>query len=248
MHVNCIVCEFTGVEIMLKCGAAVRGPLEKAYMGFLGGLVKVSLSKARYQELLPLYLEATESNDAAVASAACVAISQVVMNTSTGKECVGTYLSCDPARVVWGNWKKLIEPGTSATRWRLLAQELSVESVCLAAAGCSLHNVSGITATRGGIPHDGVGPELVAEAVHMLQVNCDSKLSAQDRFSFFIFFWAAGLAGYAAQDSGHHPGLLPCAQALLWAAVHGSFPFLGLDIADCEYHFSFSVSCGAIRS
>eukprot|EP01048_Picozoa_sp_COSAG05_P018780 COSAG05_NODE_2812_length_2613_cov_2.861575_2_plen_715_part_00 len=249
MQVNSIACEFLGLEIAFKCGAAVRGPLEKAYIGFLAALVKeVSCSKARYQELLPLYLEATESDDAVVASAACLAICQVVANSSTGKECVGTCLSCDPARVVWGNWKRLIEPGTSVTRWRLLAQELSVESVCLAAAGCSLHNVSGVTATRGGIPHDGVGPELVAEAAHMLQVNCDSKLSAQDRFSFFTFFWAASLAGYATQDSAHHPGLLPCAEALLWAAVHGSFPFIGIDFAVCEYHFSFSVPRGAIRS
>ena len=89
---------------------------------------------------------------------------------------------------------------------------------------------------------------MVAEAAHMLQVNCDSKLSAQDRFSFFTFLWAASIVGYAAQDSAHHPGLLPCAQALLWAAVHGSFPFIGVDFAACEYHFSFSVSCGAIRS
>ena len=55
MHVNCVACEFLSQEIMSKCGAAVRGPLEKAYMGYLGALIKeLSCSKARYQELLLL--------------------------------------------------------------------------------------------------------------------------------------------------------------------------------------------------
>ena len=120
--------------------------------------------------------------------------------------------------------------------------------MCLVAAGCSIAHSASLTAARGGIPHDGTWPELVAEAAHMLQVNCDTKLSAQDRFSMFTFWWAASLAGYAAQDSAHHPGLLPCAEALLWTTVHGSFPFIGADIADCEYHCFFSVSCDAIRS
>ena len=87
--VNCDACEFLGHEIMCMCGATVRTPLEKAYMEYLMVLVKASCPKARYQELLPLLLEATESDDAVVASAACIAITDPLL-TRTGKECIGT--------------------------------------------------------------------------------------------------------------------------------------------------------------
>ena len=80
------------------------GPLEKAIMGYVMNVVKGSCPKARYQELLPLWLEATQSDDAVVASAAGCAICDPVL-TKTGRECMGTFMSCEPARVGWGMWR-----------------------------------------------------------------------------------------------------------------------------------------------
>ena len=63
MCVHCFACYALIQEIACKYGAAVRGPLEKAYMGFVLALVKGSCPKARYLELLPLWLDATESDE-----------------------------------------------------------------------------------------------------------------------------------------------------------------------------------------
>eukprot|EP01048_Picozoa_sp_COSAG05_P020989 COSAG05_NODE_3727_length_1878_cov_1.568859_1_plen_579_part_00 len=129
----CILCGEVGV----KSEAAVHETLEKAIMGRMMAVVNLSCPKARYQELLPLWLEATTSDDAVVASAACGTITGPLI-FKTGKECSGTFFSCDPARVFWEMWQRLIEPGASATRWRPLARELSVESVCLYSTNNSL--------------------------------------------------------------------------------------------------------------
>eukprot|EP01047_Picozoa_sp_COSAG01_P003218 COSAG01_NODE_94_length_26962_cov_9.110933_2_plen_634_part_00 len=231
MCVNTSLCNWLTWEILLKCGAAVRGPLEKATLGGLMTLTKASCPKPRYQELLPLWLEATQSDDAVVASAACEAIANPTL-TKTAKECMSTFLSCEPARVCWGLWQRLIEPGAPVTRWRPLAQELSAESVSLALVANSFNWTGSHTSSaKGGIPHDGAWPEVVAEAAHMSQVCYDVKLSAPDRYRPYFQF-GNFVVSYAALDSAHHPALLPCAEALLWIAVHGSAPFGGVDSAD----------------
>ena len=53
------------------------------------------------------------------------------------------------------------------------------------------------------VPHDGVWPEVIAEAVHLAWVNHDAKLSAQDRFSFWTFFLSFFVLERAARDSAY---------------------------------------------
>jgi len=227
MYVNSVACMSLGFDIALKYGAAVRGPLEKAALALMGAFVKASCPKPRYQELLPLFLEAAASDDAVMASAACMSMAWPLYG-KTSKACAGTYLSCDPATVCWGVRGRLVETGLPARQWRPLVQVLSVESVCVSTVSLALQNVP-IYALA--VPHDGIWPDIIAEVVHMCNVNLEAKLSAQDRFSWGSICCAFLIADRAARDPAHHPALLPCAEALLWTSANG-FAFVGADIAD----------------
>ena len=121
MYVNVAACGFLVCEIALKCGAAVRSPLEKATMAGAGALVKGSCPKARYQELLPLFIETTDGDDVVLSAAASVAMNFPTMS-KTGKELAGACLRSDPVRVMWGVRRRVIKPGLPAGRWRELAQ------------------------------------------------------------------------------------------------------------------------------
>ena len=66
--------------------------------------------------------------------------------------------------------------------------------------------------------------------MHLANVNCDARLSAQNRFSLGAVAFAP-LLEKAAQDRAHHPALMPCAKALLWLTGNG-FPLFGGDPAE----------------
>ena len=81
------------------------------------------------------------------------------------------------------------------------------------------------------VPHHGVWPEIIREAVHLATVNWEAKLSAQDRFSFDSFTQLFLALSRAARDPAHHPAITPCAEALLWAS-NNDFTWVGTSLAE----------------
>ena len=81
------------------------------------------------------------------------------------------------------------------------------------------------------VPHHGVWPEIIREAVHLATVNWEAKLSAQDRFSQIPFNDSCIVLTRAARDPAHHPAIMPCAEALLWASGN-DFTWIGVSLAE----------------
>ena len=71
----------------------------------------------------------------------------------------------------------------------------------------------------------------IREAVHLATVNWEAKLSAQDRFSQTPFNDLLILLTRAARDPAHHPAIMPCAEALLWASGN-DFTWVGQSLAE----------------
>ncbi|MDE0916494.1 MAG: hypothetical protein OSB57_15075, partial [Planctomycetota bacterium] len=229
--VGATACAHLAMEVACQC-PSVRGQLEQAQLATAGNWVNIMCPKARYQELLPLLLTATAADDVVEASAAAVALS-APLYWKTAPECRGVFLQCDPARVGWELRRRVIEPGLPATRWRELAQSLSVDTVCLQLLSILIGNVAGL-GLLDSVPHDGVWPEIISEAVHLANVNRDAKLSAQEQFSFFNFYGCFSIISSAAKDPKHHPALMPCAEALLWAISNVAFQYLGINLAEAS--------------
>ena len=229
MFISAVACCYLCEEIATKSeDTAVRESLESAVLVMAGTLVKASCPKAQYQELLPLFIEATDGDDVVLASAACVAMEWPVLS-KTGKELAGAYLRSDPVRVMWGVRRRVVEPGLPAGRWRELAQTLSWESVCVDMTGNVLTIAALFLPT---IPHDeAVWSDVIAESVHLAKVNCEAKLSQQQRFSFHSFQGPLLLLGRAARDTAHHPAVMPAAKSLLWAAGNG-YMWIGQSTAE----------------
>ena len=224
-------------ELSTKSGTSVRGPAEKAVIVYAGVVTGTSCQKARYQELLPLLVEALEDDDSVVASVACSACITPTLN-KTGMECAGAFLAIDLGRLAWAVRGRVIEPGSPVGRWRDWAQTLSAESVCVFALGHFFTNLPRFFSAA--LPQDGVWPELIVESVHVANVNMAAQLTAQDRCSFFGLVWSFFVIGQAAREPARHSVLMPCAEALLWATANG-FKSCGLDSAE-----SAAVCCVAL--
>eukprot|EP01048_Picozoa_sp_COSAG05_P004626 COSAG05_NODE_256_length_12752_cov_5.614795_5_plen_1061_part_00 len=228
LFVNLHACTHLCYEIGTKTSAiAARKSLEHSVVAAMTTCVTASCPKSRYQDLLPFFLECTRDNgDVVVASAACSALMFPAVS-KTGRELAGDFLSCDPARVGWRVRQRVVRPGLPADRWCDLAQKLSLESVCVS-MGLLLANAPAFLPV---IPHDqGVWPELIREAVHQAQVNCQQKLAAQTHFSFFSFYWVGSLLKRAVSNPENHAAIMPCAEALLWASANG-FLWAGMNTA-----------------
>ena len=161
----CYVCE----EIGTKSTTAVRKPLEKSCLVMAGKVVKSACPKIRYQQLLPALVSTVEAaqgdhGDAVVASAASQSMVMPAMS-KTGRESVGVFLRCDPARIGWEVRCRVAKPGLPTERWRELAQTLSVESVCVSLLGTLASTVPQFLPS---IPHEGVWPQIVQEVGSLL--------------------------------------------------------------------------------
>ena len=109
--------------------------------------------------------------------------------------------------------------GGKKIHWRELAQTLSMESICVDLTGQAL--ASGVLFLPT-IPHDeAVWSDVIVESVHVARVNCEAKLSQQQRFSYYSFVGPLMLLSRAVRETSHHPALMPAAKALLWAAGNG---------------------------
>eukprot|EP01048_Picozoa_sp_COSAG05_P000291 COSAG05_NODE_7_length_42457_cov_58.929152_48_plen_836_part_00 len=206
----------------------VRARIETALLTCVSQFVaNAAISKSRYQELLSHLIEATTAEDIAEASAA-VKVLDPFMFLKSGPECIGAFLKSDPVRVWWEVRRRVVEPGAPAARWREIAQTLSMDTVCLALLQQLINETAAFFMAA--IPHDGLWPKIIAEHVHLANVNWEAKISAQDRGSNFAFKFT-NIVEKAAQDPAHHPALMPCAEALLWLTAN-SCPFIGQDIAD----------------
>ena len=125
---------------------------------------------------------------------------------------------------MWGVRRRVVEPGLPAGRWRELAQTLSWESICVTMTAAVLSAAPGILSK---IPHDeALWPDVIAESVHVARINCEAKLSQQQRFSFYSFYGPLGCSAARPRHRAPSP-LMPAAKLLgggcgyTWIGGHG---------------------------
>eukprot|EP01048_Picozoa_sp_COSAG05_P005112 COSAG05_NODE_295_length_11962_cov_6.608952_11_plen_737_part_00 len=221
--------ETLAAEVGTKCSdTTVRASLEGAVLASAGARSKLSCSKARYEELLPLAIELATKDDDVIVACAATGVPTILLSTKMGMQYAGVFLSSKTAAAAWALRRRVVATGLPLARWKELSQTLSLESMCVAAVAQVPTTVAVIA---GVVPQDGMWPEVLAECIHLATIHHQGKLSNQGRYTLYTLREAHMLISCAARDPAHHAALLPCAQALLWTSANG-FKWTGTDVAE----------------
>eukprot|EP01047_Picozoa_sp_COSAG01_P081473 COSAG01_NODE_16258_length_1254_cov_1.305628_1_plen_350_part_10 len=214
--------------------AASRGTAEEQILVAMGTLSKVECTAARYAELLPMALQQmADRGDSAIASGA--AFSTAFPLIRSGVVCAPVIVGSEEYFSAMLQLIRRIEGQEqlrrSAAWWKERSDVVTLDTVCLQGIYCGLTvplNLYPVLPTN-----NAACEELLAEAIHLIQVNMEAKLSRNERMPFAMFSTSCKMIQIAAREQSRHKALLKSGvvDALMFA-VANDFPFIGSSLAE----------------
>eukprot|EP01048_Picozoa_sp_COSAG05_P005418 COSAG05_NODE_321_length_11453_cov_62.107539_2_plen_2300_part_00 len=212
------------MEIAMQGGdAAIRALMLKAIQAGGKAWLKLNCTAARCAEILPIAIDVVSDDDIVLASGAALAMCHILMTSGTA--CGGVVTaSLDLPTVLLALLRRLSggRLRQPATWWKERAGTVQhLDMICLNGAVAGL--LAYVVPLLKTLPDSNAAwEELLLEGIHILKINQEAELSAQEAMPWWTVCWAARLVDVATHEQFRHESLLASGvvDALMWTTAH----------------------------